>query len=42
MDYELIFWLVATAVCVIAFRVMMALAKRESEGYVDWMEDDRK
>jgi hypothetical protein len=39
MDYELIFWLVAAAVGVIAFGAMMALAKRESEGYVDWMED---
>lgn len=41
MDYELIFWLVATAVGVTAFRVMMARARRESENYVDWMEDDR-
>lgn len=41
MDYELIFWLASAFLSVIAFGAMMARAKRESEGYVDWMEDDR-
>ena len=41
MDYELIFWLVSAAVGLITFAAMMLRAKREAEGYVDWMEDDQ-
>ena len=39
MDFELIFWIVAAVVGLVAFGVMMALARKEAETYVDWVEE---
>ena len=35
MDYELIGWIVLGIIFVISYGVLMAIAKRESENYVD-------
>lgn len=37
MDYELIGWIVIGIISVISYGVLMAIAKRESENYVDWI-----
>ena len=39
MDAELIFWIVAGIVSLIAFGVLWGLAKKESENYVEWVRD---
>lgn len=37
MDYELIFWISAAVISIVAFAVLNLIAERESKNYVEWV-----
>ena len=41
MDSELIFWIVAAIASIVAFGVLWAIGKRESENYIEWIAEKK-